>query len=64
MDQLPATLALLKPDDLWPAWRMIDAMEKTGSMSPEEARRWKEGIYRLMERWGLEPGDLMGSDGY
>ena len=34
-DAIPATLALLEPDDLWPSWRMVDAMEKTGSMSAE-----------------------------
>ena len=55
---IPATLALLKPDDLWPAWRVIDAMEP-GHMPAEEAKQWKDGIYGLMRRWGLEPGELV-----
>ena len=47
-DTLTRTLALLKPDDLFPAWRYIDLMEPGGEIDPEEARRWKEGIYWLM----------------
>ena len=56
---IPATLALLKPDDLWPAWRLIDAMEHSGHMPAEEAKQWKDGIYGLMQRWGVEPDDLV-----
>ncbi len=40
MDKLPATLALLKPDDLLPAWRMVVALEQAGEMDPAEAKRW------------------------
>ncbi len=40
MDELPATLALLKPDDLLPAWRMVVALEQAGEMDPAEAKRW------------------------
>ena len=34
-DDISATLSPLKADDMYPAWRMIDAMEKIGRMSPE-----------------------------
>jgi hypothetical protein len=53
------TLALLKQQDLYPAWRCVDVMERMGEMSPKEAVRWKHGIFGLMERWGLEPDDLV-----
>ncbi len=58
MNQLPATLALLKPDDLLPAWRMVDAPEQAGEMEAGEAHRWKDGIFQLMKRWNLEPDHL------
>ena len=29
-----------------------------GMMPAAEAERWKEGIYTLMARWRLEPGQL------
>ena len=58
---IPATLAQLKPDDLWPAWRLIDAMEQSGHMPAEEAQQWKDGIFKLMQRWGLEPDELVKS---
>ena len=45
--------------DLYPAWRCVDLMERLGEMSPEEAIRWQHGIFGLMERWGLEPDDLV-----
>ena len=50
---------LLKPDDLYPAWKWIDLMEQHGRMAPTEAQRWKDGIYALMELWGLGPEDVM-----
>jgi len=28
MSIIPKTLALLEPDDLWPAWQMIDLLEQ------------------------------------
>ena len=59
MNQLPATLALLKPDDLLPAWRMVLALEQAGEMEAGEAQRWKVGIFGLMQRWGLEPDDVI-----
>ena len=58
-DVVSRTLALLNPDDLWPAWRWIDLMERHGGMCAEEARGWKDGIHDLMVLWGLEPGDLL-----
>jgi hypothetical protein len=27
-------------------------------MSPEEAVKWKHGIFGLMDMWGLEPEDI------
>ncbi len=54
----PATLALLKPDDLWPAWKLIGLLEKAGEMDADEAQQWRDGIYRLMMRWKLEPSHL------
>ncbi len=56
MDSISETLALLKPQDLYPAWRCIDLMERMGEMSADEAVRWKHGIFELME---LEPEDLV-----
>ena len=53
------TLALLKPDDLLPAWRMVVALEQAGEMDAGEAKRWKDGIFELMQRWGLEPDQLI-----
>jgi len=58
-DTITRTLALLKPDDLFPAWKYIDLMEQQGELGADEARRWKEGIYGLMRLWGLEVGDLL-----
>ena len=58
MEDIPKTLALLEPDDLWPAWRMIDLLEQAGEMDETEAKRWREGIFKLMLRWRLEPEHL------
>ena len=60
MSIIPKTLALLEPDDLWPAWQMIDLEERDGEMDTAEAKRWREGIFKLMLRWGLEPESLVG----
>jgi hypothetical protein len=62
-DEITATLARLKPDDLYPAWKWIDLMEQHGRMDPAEAQRWKDGIFGLMERWGLGPEDVMNLEG-
>jgi hypothetical protein len=62
-DTITRTLALLKPDHLFPAWKCIDLMAQQGEINPEEARRWKEGIYGLMQLWGLEADDLTGVNG-
>ena len=57
-DDIAGTLSMMKPEDLYPSWRLIDVLEQHGKMPPEEARRWKEGIFGLMMLWGLEPDDL------
>ena len=38
MDDYAATLAELVPDDLWPAWRMVEALERAGEMNAVEAK--------------------------
>jgi len=48
VDAVRETLAVLKPRDLYPAWRCIDLMERMGKMSAEEAVRWKQGLFELM----------------
>ena len=60
MQDISKTLALLEPDDLWPAWRLIDLEERDGEMDTAEAKRWREGIFELMLRWGLAPEHLFG----
>ena len=60
MSIIPKTLAQLEPDDLWPAWRMIDLEERDREIDPAEAKHWKEGIFKLMLRWRLEPEHLFG----
>jgi len=52
MDGIPESLALLRPDDLFPVWCLVDSLEQAGEMPPCEALCWKHGIYGLMERWG------------
>ncbi len=63
MNTISRTLALLKPADLFPAWKWIDVMEECGEIDAGEARRWKEGIYGLMVLWGLEPDEVLGLTG-
>ena len=58
MPDYPATLALLEPDDLWPAWRFVDLLEKAGEMDADEAQQWRDGIFGLMRRWNLKPEHL------
>ena len=58
MNTISRTLALLKPADLFPAWKWIDMMEERDEINADEGRRWKEGIYELMVLWGLEPDEL------
>jgi hypothetical protein len=43
----------------FPLCGCVDLTERTGEMAAEEAFRWKHGIFGLMERWGLEPDDLV-----
>ena len=58
MNTISRTLALLKPADLFPAWKWIDVMEECGEIEAGDARRWK-GIYGLMVLWKLEPDEVM-----
>ena len=58
-DALTRTLSMLKPADLYPAWKWIDLMERAGEMGGVEAQRWKRGIFGLMELWGLEPDEMV-----
>ena len=53
MNTISRTLALLKPDDLFPAWKWIDIMEQQGEIEAGEARLWKDGIYGLIN-FGLD----------
>ena len=46
-------------EDLYPAWWCVDLMEQSGEMSPDEAIRWKHGIFGQMQLWALEPDDLL-----
>ncbi len=50
-------MALLRPDDLFPVWCLVDSLEHAGEMAAEDAIRWKHGIYGLIMFWGLEPDD-------
>jgi hypothetical protein len=44
MDSLTETLALLRPPDLYPAWRGVVLQERMGILSTDEAARWKRGF--------------------
>lgn len=57
MDRMLA-LNRLHPEDLFPVWCRVDEQERAGRIDAAEARRWKHGIYELMVRWAVEPGDL------
>ena len=59
MREIPESLALLRPDDLFPVWCLVDSLEQAGEMAAEDAVRSKHGIYGLMMLWGLEPDDLV-----
>ncbi len=48
MRGIPETLALLRPDDLFPVWCLIDSLEQAGEMAAEDAVRWKQGIFGRM----------------
>ena len=61
MNPISRTLALLKPGDLFPAWKWIDMMEECGEIAADEAPLWKEGIYGLIVLWGLKPDEVLGS---
>ncbi len=52
-------MALLRPDDLFPVWCLVDSLEQAGEMAAEDATRWKHGIYGLMVVWNLEPDHLV-----
>jgi hypothetical protein len=58
----PTPSPLLKAEDLYPLWRCVDLAERHGEMQPEEAMRWKQGIFGLMATRELEPDDLPPSD--
>ncbi len=49
----------MEPDDLWPSWRFVDALDRAGHMDADEAERWKRGIFVLMNRWNLEPDNFV-----
>ena len=57
-DALSRTLSMLKPADLYPAWKWVELMERACEMDSTEAQRWKRGIFGLMELWGPEPDEL------
>ena len=59
MHEVPETLALLRPDDLFAVWCLVDSLEQAGEMAADDAVRWKHGIFGLMALWGLEPDDLI-----
>ena len=59
METLARTLAMLQPDDIYPLWRYIDLMEQCGEADAHEAKRWKDGIFGLMELWELEPDHVI-----
>ena len=40
---MPESLALLRPDDLFAAWCLVDSLEQAGEMAVEDAVRWKHG---------------------
>ena len=54
------TIELLKPAELFPAWRYVDRLEQLGDMTEFEARRWKYEIFSVMLERGLEPDGLVG----
>ncbi len=59
MHEIPESLTLLRPDDLFTVWCLVDSLEQAGEMAADDAVRWKHGIYGLMMLWGLEPDDLV-----
>ena len=59
MREISESLALLRPDDLFAVWCLVDSLEQVGEMAAGDAVRWKHGIYGLMMVWGLEPDDLI-----
>ena len=59
MHEVPESLALLRPDDLFPVRCLVDSLDQAGEMAAEDATRWKHGIYGLMMLWELEPDDLL-----
>ena len=62
MDKFTATLALLRPEELEPCWRLVRLHEREGEMDSAEAQRWRDGIFGLMRQWGLEPVKLDPTD--
>ncbi len=38
---------------------MVEALEQAGEIDAAQAARWKDGIFQLMKRWGLEPDNLI-----
>ena len=58
-DALTRTLSMLRPADLYPAWKWLDLMERAGEMGGVEAQRGKRGIFGLMQLWGLEADEVV-----
>ena len=44
-DAFTRTPSMLKPADLYPAWKWIDLIEWAGEMGGVEAQQWKRGIF-------------------
>ncbi len=59
MDEVAEVLGLLAPEDLFIVRCCVDSLEQSGEIAASEAARWKDGIFGLMDLWGLEPDDLV-----
>jgi len=60
--ELQRALNALSTEDLFPVWCWVDDLERAGRIDQLETRRWKHGIFGLIELWGVERVDL-DSDG-
>ncbi len=52
------TIELLKPAELFAAWRYFDRMEQQGELDPVTARRCKRAVFERMLDLGLKPDDI------
>ena len=52
-------MALLRPDDLFMVWCLVDSLEQAGEMAGEDSVRWKHGTFGLMMLWGLEAENVV-----